>query len=899
MTLAGRLGASMTAIVALATVSTGLFWYRGVERSLMPLTEDRLRLSVDAAAAMLAGWVDDAADDVRALRSTEAVDAIAEALAGAGEASPVVRERVARLFESELAAKTRYDQLRIISGAADGREIVRVDRSRSDGSVRVTAGGDLQSKSERPYYIAAMRLGQGELNVSPIELNREFGDVETPRVPVLRLASGLFAAGDSTHPVGVLVLNVDMRPALERFRRTSTPGAEMYLVDADGNYLVHPDTTYEFGADLGAPHRLADDHAELGAALSSDSSRVGFATTPAGAGKGVFGAAPVRLPGGRRLTAIAMLSRSDIEMPVRRGLRYGIAPTLVVGLLAMLVALVLARSVTKPLGVLTEAVAAFPAAPPRGLPRDEAGEVGVLARAFESMTEDVHATHEELEHEIDVRRGAEEELRAKTAHERLLIAVVESSSDAILAKTVEGTITAWNPAAERMYGYTADEAVGRSIDIVVPEDRHDELNGILEAVGRGERIEQLETIRSTRDGKRIEVSLTVSPVRDADGTVIGASTIARDITARRRADALFRSAVEASPSGMLVVDRGGRILIANETASRQFGYSVEEFATLGVDDLVPESVRTVHSEFRADYQGSPVARPMGHGRDLFALRKDGTVFPAEIGLKPLEWHGRALTLAVVIDVGPRRAVEMELERHALELQRSNADLEQFAYVASHDLQEPLRMVASYTELLAERYHGRLDADADKFINYAVDGAKRMQTLVRDLLQYSRISTRSEPFAPVDSGAVVREALKLLESAIRESGAVVDIEPDMPIVQADPGQLRQIFQNLIGNAIKFRGTVPPHIHVSGTRRDNEHEFRVEDNGIGIDPRFTEKVFQMFQRLHERGRYPGSGIGLAIVKKIVERHGGRIWFESEPGAGTRFKFTLAVAEDPIPA
>ena len=231
----------------------------------------------------------------------------------------------------------------------------------------------------------------------------------------------------------------------------------------------------------------------------------------------------------------------------------------------------------------------------------------------------------------------------------------------------------------------------------------------------------------------------------------------------------------------------------------------------------------------------------------------------------------------------------DLEESVTELGRSNAELQQFAYVASHDLQEPLRMVSSYTQLLAKRYAGKLDSDADEFIAFAVDGAARMQRLIQDLLAYSRVSKEVRQFEPTAVGVALNYALDNLVNAVKESRAVVTHDP-LPAVMGDERQLVQLFQNLLSNAVKFSGEQPPRIHVSAKPSAGGWLFSIHDNGIGLDPQYADRIFVIFQRLHNRQEYPGTGIGLAICKKIVERHGGHIWVKSEPGKGATFYFTI---------
>jgi PAS domain S-box-containing protein len=246
-------------------------------------------------------------------------------------------------------------------------------------------------------------------------------------------------------------------------------------------------------------------------------------------------------------------------------------------------------------------------------------------------------------------------------------------------------------------------------------------------------------------------------------------------------------------------------------------------------------------------------------------------------------------VGTLVDITELKQAQASLEAAVDELKRSNRELEQFAYVASHDLQEPLRMVASFTQLLAERYRGRLDETADRYINYAVDGARRMQGLINDLLTLSRVGAEGLRLQQVDCEEVVKEVQQLLHLAIEQENAQV-LTRGLPIILADRTQLMQLFQNLIANAIKFRGPEAPRIEVSADKREFGYEFRIRDNGIGIEPAYADRIFVIFQRLHERGHYPGSGIGLAIAKKIVEGHGGKIWVESRAGEGATFVFTI---------
>jgi PAS domain S-box-containing protein len=357
----------------------------------------------------------------------------------------------------------------------------------------------------------------------------------------------------------------------------------------------------------------------------------------------------------------------------------------------------------------------------------------------------------------------------------------------------------------------------------------------------------------------------------------------------RRNEANYRAIFDAANDAIFVHDtETGAILDVNPKMTEMYGYTPEEARQINVEDI-----SSGEPPYAQDDALQWIGKAVEGEPQIFEWRskdKAGRTFWVEVNLKRAVLADEDRLLAIIRDVTQRKRAEEDLERYAEDLARSNAELQEFAYVASHDLQEPLRMVGSYVQLLAKRYQGRLDPDADEFIGFAVEGVERMERLINDLLEYSRVGTRGKPFEPTDSEAVLAESLENLKTGIQESRAEVTHDP-LPTVNVDPLQLEQVLRNLIGNAMKFRREdEPPRIHVSAEKSDHEWVFSVRDNGIGIAPEHVGRLFQIFERLHPAGRYPGTGMGLAICKKIVERHGGRIWVESELGTGSTFYFTI---------
>ncbi len=358
----------------------------------------------------------------------------------------------------------------------------------------------------------------------------------------------------------------------------------------------------------------------------------------------------------------------------------------------------------------------------------------------------------------------------------------------------------------------------------------------------------------------------------------------------RQSEERYRAVFEQSRDAIFIA-QDGIVVDTNQTALDLFGFTQQEAIGSKVGDWYADPAD--RGRFREEIAKTGSIMDF----EVKLLKHDGTVMDCLLTASrqdEVDGTGVRRIQGVVRDITEHKRAEEALGQYAEDLARSNSDLQQFAYVASHDLQEPLRMVSSYTQLLARRYKGRLDSDADEFIGYAVDGATRMQTLINDLLAYSRLGTPVESFEAVDCNGLLDQVMADLRPSIEESDAEISYA-NLPTVNADRSQLAQVFQNLIGNAIKFSGEEPPLIQVSAGRLGAEWLFSVSDNGIGIEPEYADRIFVIFQRLVTRDQYPGTGIGLAICKKIVENHGGRIWFESQPGKGTTFFFLIPVVEE----
>lgn len=467
-----------------------------------------------------------------------------------------------------------------------------------------------------------------------------------------------------------------------------------------------------------------------------------------------------------------------------------------------------------------------------------------------------------------------------------LVSLIDSVSDAIFSFDNNSKITFWNKGAELLYGWTAVEAIGQNSATLLRSEASDETSA--QVIEENQNI--FEAIHYTKDNRRIIVESNVIPMKDKDGGILHYVTVNRDITERKKNEELLKKTLRQlefhiinTPLAYIEFNSNYQITRWSQNAEKVFGWYADEVLGKRIGEfkwVYEDDIRRV-AEISAKMLEQKNTSNVHTNRNY---RKDGSVIICQ-------WYNSALmddngnlasVFSLVLDI-------TELTTILQNLERSNKDLEQFAYVASHDLQEPLRMISTFTALLKIQFTDKMDDKAREYMDIILDGSKRMSALINDLLNYSRIIDNRSAFIVVDPNRILQEVIKDLSTAILESRAVINIG-ELPLMKAHPIQIKQLFQNLIANAIKFRGEECPVVLISAEKNGKNIIFSIKDNGIGISSVYFQKIFTIFQRLHDREAYPGTGIGLSICKKIVEHHGGKIWVESEEGKGSTFFFSM---------
>lgn len=490
-------------------------------------------------------------------------------------------------------------------------------------------------------------------------------------------------------------------------------------------------------------------------------------------------------------------------------------------------------------------------------------------------------------------------LRQVSTYERLTSRaedLLETAPDAMIIVNNQGQIVLANAQTEVLFGYNRSELLGREIEVLIPDEflknhkkYRDSYIGTpkTRAMGQGQ-----ELLGKKKDGSTFPVEISLSPLQ-VDGGLTFISAAIRDIAYRQRAENKFKELLDSAPDAMVIVNESGLIELINTQAENVFGYSKSELQGQAIEVLIPARFAKKHPKHRSTFFTNPKLRPMGANLELLGLRKNGEEFPVEISLSPLETEEGMLVSAAIRDITERKKYDKALQAFNAQLQNKNKELEQFAYIASHDLQEPLRTIKGFSNLLESEFGNSLDGTAKKGLRFISEATDRMELLIKGLLDYSRIG-QNRNTTSVDCNKVLDDVKKDLSSLIQQTETILKSD-QLPDVEGNETELRLLLQNLITNGIKFRKEEgSPKIVISASEKENNWTFSVQDNGIGIEAEYKERIFIIFQRLHERQKYEGTGIGLAHCQKIVELHGGKIWVESTLGVGSTFYFSIPKAE-----
>ena len=908
MTLTTRLAIAMITLVAIAVTAVGWLSYRSLEQEIPPRVLDRTETHSRLVAFDLESHVRGARGDIAGFRSSTALNGLIRAhLAGGsdpldGLSERTWRDRIAERLLAELEAKPAYSQYRIIGVADGGREMIRVDRSGPNGAIRLVPDAELQRKGDRGYFKDALALPANEIFVSALDLNQENGGVETPYVPTLRIATPL--RGPDDKPFGIVVVNIDMRPAFDRVRASVRQGGGIYVVGSQGDYLVHPDRTREFGSNLGRPADWRNDFPSLASSVGATQGVAQTVPDQAGKADGIA-LAPAILAGKEWVGVIETVPHAIIMAPAAAIRNTSLTVGLIAVLCAAALALLIARSLTRPIVQLTAAVDGIAGGRAAAIPVEAGGETGALARTFARMVAESTEKTLALEREVAEHRRTEAARDHHAERERLFSAAVESSNDAVITQSLDGIITGWNPAAERLFGYSAAEAVGRHISLIAPLERLAEVNDIIRRISRGETIEHYETVRLRKDGTPVEVALSISPIKSASGAIIGVSKTARDMTESRKAqeslresEQLARGIINSALDAFVQIDQRGIIRDWNPQAETMFGWPREEalgknaFELMGRQDgQGPLKMALAGFLLSGEQQ---VRQPR---REIVARRRDGKEFTAELSLTALKTRDGFVFNGFIRDLTAKVAAE-ERTRQAEKMEAVG----QLTGGVAHDFNNILTVITGTIEILADAVKDQPQLAA---ITRMIDeAASRGADLTQHLLAFAR----KQPLDPreTDVNALIIGTTKLLQRTLGEHVEIESVFDDEAcLATVDPNQLVTAILNLAFNA---RDAMPDggklvietgyvvldenyaRMH-SDVRSGRYAMIAVSDTGTGIPAGIIDKVFDPF--FTSKGPGKGTGLGLSMVYGFIKQSTGHIKIYSEEGHGTTIKMYLPPA------
>jgi PAS domain S-box-containing protein len=1015
----------MVALVVLTATVIGVLTYRNITALVLPRSLARLNiharlLGLDlessrrgaqnfvlgiTAAGPLEGMI-----RARVARGIDPVEGLTEA----GWAA-----RLANRFVAEIRPRPDYLQIRMIGVDDGGRELVRVEHS-STGEVRVVPDAELARRADQEYFRQAIELRAGQVYVSPIDLSRESTESGTLRIPVLRVATPVHLPDGRVF--AILITDIDMRPVLTRLRSNTLPGAQVFVVNAQGDFLVHPDASKEFGFELGRPLRLQDEIPEFAQLLKADDTSPRIVENRAGVRLGI-GWNTIQIAEGPRVTVVETIPYQLLMEAAALTRRVSLLGGLVAVLCAGLLSAVLARSLTRPLVLMTNAVAAFGRNETMSVPTGASGEIGILARAFATMATEVRENTAALRKEIQDRQIAEEkfrlavegspsgqimvdsdgvmvlvnaeveqlfgygreeligqpiemlvaqdfciehrehrikfaagprprrmgtgrdlfgirkngtrfqvevgltpintanglfvlgqvidiserkraevELRQYAEREQLFIAAVKSSDDAIVTKTLDGTITGWNAGAERLFGYKAVEAIGQPIDIIVPLELRSDVHAMVDRIAKGEKIEHHETVRLSKEGRRIDISLSISPVKSASGTIIGAAKVARDITAKKKAreallesEQMARGVIDSSLDAFIQLDEAGLVTDWNPQATAIFGWSRTEAIGQNLGKLIiAPAQREMHEERIANLLKTAQSSTVGVRFQEHCIGRDGKPLVVDVAVTALHRREGFVFNGFVRDITEKIAAEEQL-RQAQKMEAVG----QLTGGIAHDFNNMLTVITGTIDILAaEVTHKPQLAAVAKLIS---DAADRGAELTSRLLVFAR----KQPLQPqeTDINALLAETKKLIQPTL---GAQIEIEQKLESsawrALIDPTQLTTAIMNLAVNA---RDAMPDGgkltLETGNVFLDDSYAktntdiqtgeyvmIAVSDTGIGIPEAIRDKVFDPFFSTKEVGK--GTGLGLSMVYGFVKQSGGHIKIYSEVEHGTTIRLYL---------